>query len=111
MLVSMGGKVDSNDGTNKYSKLVSSSANIAAFSSKVLTFLSKYGFDGLDVNWQYPSSPADQSGFSNLLTALRSALNPRGYLLSAAVSYNPGIIDSGNHAIHLKQKDAVYQAI
>jgi chitinase len=60
MLVSMGGKVDSKDGTNKYSKLVSSSANIAAFSSKVLTFLSKYGFDGLDVNWQYPSSPADQ---------------------------------------------------
>jgi len=78
MLVSMGSKVDSNDGTNKYSKLVSSSANIAAFSSKVLTFLSKYGFDGLDVNWQYPSSPADQLGFYDLITALRSALNPRG---------------------------------
>ena len=94
-MVSIGGAADSSDGTGKYSKLVSSSANIASFSTKVLNFLIKYAFDGVDINWQYPSTAADKNGFSNLLTALRSALNSRGFLISAAVSSNPSIIDNG----------------
>ena len=94
-MISLGGWNDSNDGTGKYSKLVTNSANIATFVNNAMAFLAKYGFDGLDIDWEFPSSTADQTGYSNLITALRAAFNTKGYLLSAAVSSNPSAIDTG----------------
>ena len=95
VMISLGGWTDSNDGTRKYSKLVASSTNIAAFVNYATAFLAKYSFDGLDIDWEYPSTAADQVGYSNLITALRTAFNAKGYLLSAAVSCNPTAIDAG----------------
>jgi chitinase len=97
-MISLGGWNDSNDGTGKYSKLVASSTNIAAFVNYATAFLAKYSFDGLDIDWEYPLTAADQAGYSNLITALRTAFNTKGYLLSAAVSCNPSTINTGNQA-------------
>lgn len=50
--VAIGGWNDS--AGDKYSRLVNSPAARANFISSVLRFLNKYGFDGLDLDWEYP---------------------------------------------------------
>jgi len=93
-MISMGGWNDSN-GAAKYSTLVASSTNIAAFVKSATNFLQTYGFDGLDIDWEYPSSAADKVGFVKLLAALRAAFTANGYLLTVAVAASPANIDAG----------------
>lgn len=94
-MIALGGWTDSTDGTNKYSKLVSSDANIAKFVASVVQLLGDYNFDGLDVDWEYPASAADKVGFISLLTALKNAFIPKGYLLSVAVPTSEYTLDLG----------------
>jgi chitinase len=82
-LVALGGWTDSEG--SKYSTLLASSTRIANFVSQAVTFISQYGFDGLDLDYEYPSS-ADKAGFTSLVTSLRAAFTPRGWQLTAAVS-------------------------
>ena len=95
VMISMGGWNDSN-GAFKYSQLVASSTNINTFVSSVLAFLKLYKFDGLDLDWEFPSTAADYTGFKNLIVALKTAFKPNGYLLSAAVSASASTINAGN---------------
>lgn len=63
MLLGLGGWTDSR--SDKYSRLVSEPQRRAAFVSHVVSFLQEYGFDGLDLDWEYPgyqSSPQDREG-------------------------------------------------
>ena len=55
-----------------------------------------YKFDGLDLDWEFPSTTADHTGFKNLIVALKTAFKPYGFLLSAAVSPDVSTIDAGN---------------
>lgn len=96
VMISLGGWTDSNDGSGKYSKLVSSTANINTFVSSAVTFLQQYKFDGLDLDWEAPSTSSDKTGFKNWIVALRNAFQPLGFLLSAAVPATAASIDAGN---------------
>jgi chitinase len=93
-MIAIGGWADSNDGTAKYSKLVSCSIKINIFVSSVVSFLKLYGFDGLDVDWEYPVSAADKAGFVKLLSALRTAFGST-YLLSIAAGASSATVNSG----------------
>jgi chitinase len=93
-MIAIGGWTDSTDGTAKYSKLVSSTTNINTFVSSVVNFLKLYGFDGLDVDWEYPASAADKAGFVQLLSALRTAFGST-YLLSIAVGASSATANAG----------------
>lgn len=59
------------------------------FSKNVLDFLQSFSFDGIVLDWEYPSQngglPSDKGNFVLLLTKLRNILKPAGLLLVAAV--------------------------
>lgn len=89
---------------DKYSRLVRSAAARAKFIEHVIGFLEKYGFDGLDLDWEYPvcwqvdckkGFADEKEGFSSLVRELSAAFKPRGWLLSAAVSPSKTVIDAG----------------
>ena len=88
--------------------MVDNQANIDAFADSVVTFLRTYGFDGVDIDFEYPTSmnnsgnPLDfgfsnarratlMTGFTKLMRTLRqkldaaSAADNKYYMLTAAV--------------------------
>lgn len=102
VLVAIGGWNDSAD--DKYSRLVATSSSRARFISHVVQFIEKYGFEGLDLDWEYPvcwqvdckKGPAsDKESFSLFVKELSETFKPKGLLLSSAVSPSKRVIDEG----------------
>ena len=74
-----------NDATNTpdtqhaFSNMVGSAANRQAFISSLRNFMQTYGFDGVDIDWEYPAASdrggvaADFSNFSIFLAELRAS--------------------------------------
>ncbi|CAG9856716.1 unnamed protein product [Phyllotreta striolata] len=89
---------------DKYSKLVNNPEARRRFIEHVVKFLDKYGFDGLDLDWEYPKCwqvdckkgpDSDKPAFAQFVKELKDAFRPRGYLLSSAVSPSKTVIDAG----------------
>ena len=96
LLIAIGGWTDSR--TNKYSTLLASPTKRAKFVTEVVKFINDYGFDGLDLDYEYPNYDGvhtDRAGFTALVKELRDAFNSYGWLLTAAVSASKTIIDDG----------------
>lgn len=102
-IISIGGW---NEGSDKYSAMVSSAAHRAEFVKSAMDFIEKYEFDGLDLDWEYPGMKAvadadrvptgpttDKANYVALLQELRKAFDPHGYILTAAVSAGQPTID------------------
>jgi chitinase len=53
--------------------------------SNLTSFVLTNGYDGVDIDWEYPSTTADTRAFVALFTALRTAFPAPEYLLSADV--------------------------
>ncbi|CAG0900587.1 unnamed protein product [Darwinula stevensoni] len=96
-----------NEGSTKYSQMAADPAKRATFVTSCVDFLQKYGFDGLDMDWEYPANrggtPADKvstlrpppdANFVQLLRELKAAFRPHGLLLTAAVSAGKSTIDT-----------------
>ncbi|XP_076235084.1 chitinase-3-like protein 1 [Calliopsis andreniformis] len=79
-----------NEGSTKFSQVVSNPGTRAQFVQNVVNFLRQYNFDGFDVDWEYPNQrggqPSDKQNYIALLKELREAFNRNGYLLSVAVA-------------------------
>jgi len=87
-------------GADHFSEAAQTEKNRKRFSETSIEILKKYGFDGLDIDWEYPcipgggisANPADKSNFTLLLKQLRDDLNQLGketnqkYLLTIAAS-------------------------
>lgn len=83
ILVSLGGWGQS-DG---FSPMAANAATRAKFVENVKNFCLTYKYDGVDVDWEYPQTPADRANLTLLVKELRqtfNALNPP-LLLSMAV--------------------------
>ncbi|KAJ8980547.1 hypothetical protein NQ317_001054 [Molorchus minor] len=68
------------------------------FIEHVMQFLEKYGFDGLDLDWESivkKGPDSDKHAFAEFVTELKQAFRPKGYLLSSAVSPSKTVIDAG----------------
>ncbi|KAJ9583495.1 hypothetical protein L9F63_022158, partial [Diploptera punctata] len=89
ILISVGGWVE---GSHKFSQMASSALIRREFIRSVIHFLDAHGFDGLDLDWEYPGATdlggkqSDKEHFSLLIEELSEVFAPRGWLLSAAVS-------------------------
>lgn len=100
VLLSIGGYNDSQG--SKYSVMIADSKTRKAFVKSVVAFLTLYGFDGLNFDWEYPgcpqnscNQPDDKKNFVSLIEELGTALHGQGLLLSVATSANPHTIEYG----------------
>jgi chitinase len=58
---------------------------MTALVGNLQTFINHNGYDGVDIDWEYPGTILDRQTFFNLFTALRAALPSPTYVLSADV--------------------------
>ncbi|RKP54017.1 chitinase [Cohnella endophytica] len=86
--------------SGQFSDVAASIYSRNLFADSVVSFIRKYGFDGVDIDWEYPVAgglssnkvrPEDKTNFTMLLKAIRDKLNAAGtndgkkYLLTIAV--------------------------
>lgn len=100
--VAIGGWNDS--AGDKYSRLVRDAAARARFIKHVVEFIEKHGFEGLDLDWEYPvcwqvecskGFADEKEHFASWVRELSEEFRPRGWLLSTAVSPSKTVIDAG----------------
>ncbi|XP_045457634.1 probable chitinase 2 [Melitaea cinxia] len=87
-----------NEGSPKYSAMASKPETRAKFVQSVLFFLDTNNFDGLDLDWEYPTkrggNPEDKANYVSLVKELKEAFEPRQYILTAALGAGKETMDS-----------------
>ena len=111
-MVALGGWTDSRK-PGLYSTLLASPSKRAAFVTHAVSFLQEWGFDGLDLDYEYPVDvggvQSDKPGFTALVRELRAAFDPKGWELTAAVSASASKVDAGYEVAEVSQLlDAVH---
>lgn len=98
VLLSIGGWTWS----SAFSDVAATAAAREKFARSCADLMETYGFDGLDVDWEYPGGgglypgrPEDTTNFTALLAAMRAELDRRGtYLLTIAAPAGASLIAS-----------------
>src|SRR5581483_8061446 len=72
VLVSVGG---AGVAASTFSTLAANAAAVSTFVNNVYGMAVSNGFDGVDVDWEYPQSASDKTNFSGLMQALRTKFN------------------------------------
>jgi chitinase len=91
VLVSIGG----GDGIQgpRFNKMAESESTRQAFVANVRHFLKKYGYDGVDVDWEVPNAK-DRANCTTLMQELRNGL-PSPWLITMAVTADPRYYGEG----------------
>lgn len=77
---------------DQFRRVLESPNNTKRFVDSAIDLASKYGFDGIDVDWEYPQNAAEGLQLQHLLQVLRKGLG-ENKILSVAVTGLPHIID------------------
>jgi len=105
-LISVGGASHS---TN-FSAVSAAAATRAHFAQSCVQFMTQNGFDGIDIDWEFPGA-SDSENFTALLQELRSQLDAQGaadgrdYLLTIAAPAGPSNIANLQLALIYPQID------
>lgn len=93
-----------NEGSKKFSNMAANTTTRSKFVKQVTAFIRKYNFDGLDLDWEYPTQrdgkPMDRENFLLLVKELREQFKPLGLLLTSAIGAAKNVIDE---AYNVKQ--------
>ncbi|XP_039299210.1 probable chitinase 2 isoform X4 [Nilaparvata lugens] len=86
-----------NEGSASYSAMAANPTKRKLFVESVVIMLSKHGFDGLDLDWEYPAkrggSPEDKANFVSLIKDLRAEMDKKGWILTAAIGAGKDTIE------------------
>ncbi|CAK9034264.1 unnamed protein product [Durusdinium trenchii] len=109
-------RLDSGWSEYVFSDMVSTAENRQKFVDSAIDFCRTWGFDGLDLDWEYPGyigrggRTTDKANFALLLSELRSAFDAEGsatgkapLLLTAAVGIGPTTADNAYDVPALNQ--------
>ncbi|MCE2196815.1 chitinase, partial [Streptococcus thermophilus] len=93
-LLSVGGW---NEGSEKFSTVAGDPALRKTFVDTSIALLKEHGFDGLDIDWEYPTQrggvPEDKENFVTMLSEFRDALHANNMILTAALTSAKDTID------------------
>ncbi|XP_013185489.1 probable chitinase 2 [Amyelois transitella] len=86
-----------NEGSARYSNMTATREGRKKFIDSVLSFLNKYKFDGLDLDWEYPAKRGgveqDKNNYVSLVKELKEAFRDHGYILTAAFGAGKSTMD------------------
>ena len=86
-----------------FSQMASTAENRHKFIISLVHFLKHFGFDGVDLDWEYPAwdgvagqptNPADREHFTLLIREIHQVFAVDGFLLTFAGAADPGKIDA-----------------
>jgi len=110
-MASIGGWNNSLEGV--FEEATATDAGVDKLTNSMLAFMLEWGFDGIDVDWEYPDTDAEKTQFTKLMQSLRSKLDAQGkkddkyYQLSAAVTTNHNNIEFINPTVTTPLMDSV----
>ncbi|KAK6621432.1 hypothetical protein RUM44_001239 [Polyplax serrata] len=129
VLLSVGGRADTEGNQDKYLTLLRDADHRAAFVKSAKSLIEQYGFDGIDLAWQFPlirikprnklssvwhkikktfgyakgskdlQADEHRAGFTDLIKELKSAMRSDGHLVTASV------IPHTNYSIYYDAKE------
>ncbi|EAA28688.2 glycoside hydrolase family 18 protein [Neurospora crassa] len=105
VLLSIGGWTYSQTSPSRFALTASTAESRTKFATSALALVKDWGFDGIDIDWEYPASETEAQNFLLLLKEIRSqmdkyaAAHADGYhfLLTMAASAGPskyGVLES-----------------
>ncbi|KAK9764226.1 hypothetical protein K7432_008446 [Basidiobolus ranarum] len=91
-MIAVGGWAHNDDYPEAFSRMAATPESRRTFIVSAIQFMRNYGFDGLDIDWEYPGaddrggSPIDTPNYTKLLQELRAEFDntPEKFLLSIA---------------------------
>jgi GH18 family chitinase len=91
--------------------------NVSNFTASCLDFIDRYGFDGVDICWEWPGLQGSTSGniandmrlYADAVNALRKAFNERnsGLLISVSAPSKKALVDALNYSTIVKPANFV----
>jgi chitinase len=69
-----------------FNGMETTAGGLSALLTNLRAFIQEYGYDGVDIDWEYPASSEDAAFFHSLLLGLRSILPTPQYIISADVA-------------------------
>ena len=110
-ILSVGGWNNSEEGA--FEAATATDTGIEKLANSIVSYMLTWGFDGVDIDWEYPDTDGEKTQFTKLIQSLRTKLDAQGlkedryYQLSAAVTANHNKIQYINPAETVPLLDSV----
>ncbi|KAF2099456.1 glycoside hydrolase [Rhizodiscina lignyota] len=101
IILSFGG----GSGSANFAAAASTPASRQTFVNTAKHLIDSHKFNGIDLDWEYPSTPQEGANFVLLLQALRSVLPAKLYIMSAAFSNGAWALQNINLAAAAQSLD------